>query len=98
MHRPLTLEDLLPHGPLARIGRAIHLLDTAASTNELLLRHAGAVDGAIATAEFQTAGRGRQGRRWEAPRGSSILLSVLLIEPADSPLIIHAAQLAGLAT
>jgi BirA family transcriptional regulator, biotin operon repressor / biotin---[acetyl-CoA-carboxylase] ligase len=37
----------------------------------------------VAVCEEQTAGRGRMGRRWEAPAGSSILVSVLLRPPAD---------------
>jgi BirA family transcriptional regulator, biotin operon repressor / biotin---[acetyl-CoA-carboxylase] ligase len=37
----------------------------------------------VAVCEEQTAGRGRMGRRWEAPAGSSILISVLLRPPAD---------------
>ena len=54
-------------------------------------------DGAIACAEHQSAGRGRHGRRWDAPRGSSVLLSVLLLESSDSPLLRQAAMLASLA-
>ncbi len=38
----------------------------------------------MAVAEFQTAGRGRLGRRWEAPPGSNLLVSVLL-RPALRP-------------
>jgi BirA family biotin operon repressor/biotin-[acetyl-CoA-carboxylase] ligase len=40
-----------------------------------------APEGAIATADHQTAGRGRHGRRWLEPGGSSLLLSVLLRPP-----------------
>lgn len=40
-------------------------------------------EGAVAVAEEQTAGRGRMGRRWEAPSGSSILVSTVLRPPAD---------------
>jgi BirA family transcriptional regulator, biotin operon repressor / biotin---[acetyl-CoA-carboxylase] ligase len=40
-------------------------------------------EGAIAVADFQTAGRGRLGRTWEAPPGTAILCSVLLKPPAD---------------
>jgi BirA family transcriptional regulator, biotin operon repressor / biotin---[acetyl-CoA-carboxylase] ligase len=40
-----------------------------------------APEGAVATADVQTAGRGRRGRTWEAPRGSSILCSVALRPP-----------------
>jgi BirA family biotin operon repressor/biotin-[acetyl-CoA-carboxylase] ligase len=38
-------------------------------------------EGAVAVTDNQTAGRGRMGRRWEAPDGSSILVSVLLRPP-----------------
>jgi BirA family biotin operon repressor/biotin-[acetyl-CoA-carboxylase] ligase len=55
------------------------LLDEVDSTNAYLLRRAGELpDGAVVSAEYQTAGRGRLGRSWVAPRGSSILVSVLL--------------------
>ena len=54
-------------------------------------------EGAAAVTELQTAGRGRMGRRWEAPAGSSILVSVLLRPPPER----RAAELtlvAGIAT
>lgn len=35
-------------------------------------------EGSVAVAEEQTAGRGRLGRTWQAPHGTSILASVLL--------------------
>ena len=41
-----------------------------------------APEGAVAVAEEQTAGRGRMGRSWQAPAGSSILVSILLRPPA----------------
>ena len=43
-------------------------------------------EGAVAVADFQTAGRGRLGRTWEAPPGTALLASVLLKPPADRPL------------
>jgi BirA family biotin operon repressor/biotin-[acetyl-CoA-carboxylase] ligase len=43
-----------------------------------LLLPADAPEGTIATTDHQTAGRGRLGRRWLEPPGSSLLLSVLL--------------------
>ena len=39
-------------------------------------------EGAVAVCEEQTGGRGRMGRVWSAPAGSSILVSVLLRPPA----------------
>lgn len=48
------------------------------------LSRAGAPDGTVVTARFQTAGRGRvTGRRWEAERGSSLLMTLFL--KSDSP-------------
>ena len=38
----------------------------------------GAPSGTLVLAEVQTAGRGRQGRRWDSPRGAGVWLSVLL--------------------
>jgi BirA family biotin operon repressor/biotin-[acetyl-CoA-carboxylase] ligase len=40
-------------------------------------------EGALVVADHQTAGRGRLGRRWEAPPGKAILCSLLLKPPAD---------------
>jgi BirA family biotin operon repressor/biotin-[acetyl-CoA-carboxylase] ligase len=50
------------------------------STNRYLLDEArgGGADGLVATAAHQSEGRGRLGRRWEAPVGSNLLMSVLL--------------------
>ena len=66
----------------------LHLRRTD-STNERAraLALAGAPHGTLVTAAEQSAGRGRQGRRWEAPAGSSILMSVLVRwdEPEQAP-------------
>jgi BirA family biotin operon repressor/biotin-[acetyl-CoA-carboxylase] ligase len=42
------------------------------------LAEAGAPHGTLVTADEQSAGRGRQGRRWEAPPRSSLLMSVVV--------------------
>jgi BirA family transcriptional regulator, biotin operon repressor / biotin---[acetyl-CoA-carboxylase] ligase len=57
----------------------VHLRSTD-STNERAraLAIAGAPHGTLVSAEEQTAGRGRQGRRWSAPAGSALLFSLLL--------------------
>ena len=62
------------------IGRPrVHLRETG-STNEhaRALTAAGAPHGTLVTAGVQTEGRGRQGRRWEAPAGSTLLLSLVI--------------------
>lgn len=98
MHRALTVRDLLPRGPHRRVGRHVLLFDQVDSTSSFLLSHATELpDGTVAVAEFQSAGRGRHGRRWLAPRGAAVLLSVLLREPAEAPLVRHATLAAALA-
>jgi BirA family transcriptional regulator, biotin operon repressor / biotin---[acetyl-CoA-carboxylase] ligase len=59
----------------------LHLRETT-STNDRAraLAVAGAPHGTLVTAGVQTAGRGRQGRTWTAPPGSSLLLSLVLRE------------------
>ncbi len=49
-------------------------------------------------ADVQRAGRGRLGRSWQAPPGSSLLCTVLLrpaLDPADAHLAVHAVALAA---
>ncbi len=57
----------------------VHLRSTD-STNDRArqLAIAGAPHGTLVTASLQTAGRGRQGRRWSAPAGQSLLMSLVL--------------------
>jgi BirA family biotin operon repressor/biotin-[acetyl-CoA-carboxylase] ligase len=53
------------------------------STNERAreLAAAGAPHGTLVTASEQSAGRGRQGRRWTAPRGRALLCSLVIRDP-----------------
>jgi BirA family biotin operon repressor/biotin-[acetyl-CoA-carboxylase] ligase len=62
----------------------VHLRRTD-STNDRAreLALAGAPHGTLVTAGEQTAGRGRQGRRWSAPAGSALLMSLLLRWPTS---------------
>ena len=59
---------------------AIHEFEEIDSTNTWLVQQArsGAPAGTVARADFQSAGRGRLDRTWEAPRGVSLLTSVLV--------------------
>jgi BirA family transcriptional regulator, biotin operon repressor / biotin---[acetyl-CoA-carboxylase] ligase len=65
------------------IGPVRHL-DEIDSTNRYLadLARAGAHGGLVAIARYQTAGRGRLDRKWEAPPGANLLMSVLLRPPS----------------
>ena len=60
----------------------VHLRRTD-STNDRAraLAIAGAPDGTLVSAREQSAGRGRQGRRWSAPAASSVLASLVLRSP-----------------
>jgi BirA family transcriptional regulator, biotin operon repressor / biotin---[acetyl-CoA-carboxylase] ligase len=66
--------------PANRIGWRLRRFATIDSTNRWVLDEArsGAAAGLVAVADEQTAGRGRRGRTWSAPPGSSLLVSVLL--------------------
>ena len=68
------------------MGRTLVFLPETASTNDEARRLAesGAPDGTLVIADYQTAGRGRAARRWEAPPGSSLLMS-LVFRPALVP-------------
>ena len=78
---PTAVPDRRPH-----LGRAAHAWHGPSAsprstprTGTCSTRRAAArADGLVAVADHQTAGRGRLDRRWEAPPGSSLLVSVLL--------------------
>jgi BirA family biotin operon repressor/biotin-[acetyl-CoA-carboxylase] ligase len=62
-------------------GRPYVYSESCESTQALL--DASMPEGAVAVCDEQTAGRGRLGREWVAPAGTSILCSVLLKPPAE---------------
>lgn len=76
------------------LGRPRLHLRIVDSTNDRAraLAQAGAPHGTLVTATEQTAGRGRQGRSWSAPRGRALLLTLVLRDPP--PLLPLAAALA----
>lgn len=65
------------------------------STNDdvLALAQEGGTDGVVLVADAQTRGRGRLGRSWQAPPGSSLLASILL-RPPLAPVDAHLASTA----
>jgi BirA family biotin operon repressor/biotin-[acetyl-CoA-carboxylase] ligase len=62
----------------------VRWVDETGSTNAdaMALVRDGAPEGVVLVADHQTAGRGRAGRSWSAPPGSSLLVSILLRPPA----------------
>ena len=85
---------------MSRLGNPrVHrrLVDSTNALAHTLALH-GAPHGTLVTATEQTAGRGRQGRRWVAPPGSSLLCSLVLREvPRLLPLAagVAVAEVAG---
>jgi BirA family biotin operon repressor/biotin-[acetyl-CoA-carboxylase] ligase len=68
------------------LGRPAIFFERVGSTNAVARRQAaaGAGEGLLVVADEQTAGRGRMGRSWWAPKGASLLFSLLLrpVSPA----------------
>lgn len=83
---PLQIEQILDAVRTSRIDRRVQIRDTTTSTNDEVLQRINDedVDGLVVFAEHQSAGRGRMGRTWQSPRGASLLLSVLLIDPSET--------------
>jgi BirA family biotin operon repressor/biotin-[acetyl-CoA-carboxylase] ligase len=66
--------------------RSVEVVAETGSTNADLAARArsGAAAGAVLITDYQSAGRGRQGRTWTAPPGTGIAMSVL-IQPVEIP-------------
>ncbi len=88
---PEVVEPLLR----GRFGRHYRYEPVTASTQELVAP--GDPEGAVAAADEQTAGRGRLGRRWLAPAGTAIQVSIVLRPPPRAPLA-QLSLVGGLAT
>ena len=72
------------------IGREIIVLGQTGSTNDAILQiaNANSKGGLVLFAEYQTAGRGQRGNRWESAPGKGLWFSILLrpkIDLASSP-------------
>lgn len=85
----LAHDDLAQLGGLlttARLGRVHEHHERIGSTNDRAHEWlaAGAPDGALVSADAQTAGRGRLGRPWSSPPGQDIYASVVLRPGAPS--------------
>ncbi len=80
MGGPAPDPDRVEDGPPGTRFTEVRRFAEIDSTNRYLLdvaRREGVAD-VVAVADHQSAGRGRMGRRWEAPAGANLLLSVLL--------------------
>ena len=82
------------------LGRRIYFRPTVSSTNSLLAERAaqGAPHGAVYLTDYQRSGKGRRNRTWEAPRGTSLLFSLLLQPRWPDAQATWLTMIAGLAT
>jgi len=76
-----------------RFGRVYRYEQLCASTQRLLREED--PEGAVAVAEEQSEGRGRLGRSWHAPAGTSVLVSVLLRPPIEAARLPELSLVAG---
>jgi BirA family biotin operon repressor/biotin-[acetyl-CoA-carboxylase] ligase len=76
-----------------RFGHVYRYERACASTQRLL--EDDDPEGAVAVAEEQTEGRGRLGRTWHAPAGTSVLVSVLLRPAVEPPRLPELSLVAG---
>ena len=76
-----------------RFGHTYRYAEVTDSTQRMLAE--GEAEGAVAVAEEQTEGRGRLGRAWEAPAGTSVLVSVLLLPMVEAPRLPELSLVAG---
>ena len=97
---PQPAPDGLDTGPAGTRFGEIRRFTEIDSTNRYLLELARLrpLHGVVAVADHQTAGRGRQGRRWEAPKGANLLVSVLLVPDLPVEQLYLCTAAAGLAT
>lgn len=98
----LTQTAVLPHLTTDWLGRNYCYLETTTSTNDVL-KQAVAEDpqrvlpGTVVVTDFQTQGRGRLGRRWEAPSGTALMLSMFFRPDWPAERTLWLTMLAGLA-
>lgn len=87
-----TEEELSSQMDTRWAGQELHYFQEIDSTNleAKRLGEQNTPHGTIVIAEKQTAGRGRRGKGWESPSGSSIYMTILLrpeLEPTHAPML-----------
>lgn len=96
----LRQENVRPALATRRIGRPYLYHPTLPSTNDALKEMAAdpaTATGTVLLADYQSSGRGRMGRRWEAPPGVALLFSTLLRPDWPARQAAWLTMLAGLA-
>ena len=84
MPGPDPLQDLRRRVADTAFGDVRWVAETGSTNADVLdLARHGEPEGIVVVADHQTAGRGRRGRRWEAPPDASLMATVLLRPRAD---------------
>ncbi|PSQ97068.1 MAG: biotin--[acetyl-CoA-carboxylase] ligase [Bacteroidetes bacterium SW_9_63_38] len=74
------VDDVQPQIDTDRFGRSMRGVETVGSTNTAAAEWArkGAEEGSVVVTEYQSEGRGRHGRTWDAEKGTNLMFSVVL--------------------
>jgi len=88
----LSKEEIVSHMDTRWAGQNVSFYDETDSTNTRAKAagETGGSHGALFVADQQNAGKGRRGRTWQSPPGSSIYMSLLLrpkFDPAKAPML-----------
>lgn len=88
----MTRDELCSQLNTSWMGRTVYYYAELDSTNleAKRLGEKGATHGTLVVADMQTAGKGRRGRSWSSPSGSSIYTTILLrpdLEPNCAPMM-----------
>lgn len=88
----VTEEEIASHLTTKWAGQSLKYYDVTDSTNTRAkaLGENGAVHGTLVVAEQQDAGKGRRGKSWSSPPGTSIYMTLLLrpeIDPSKAPML-----------
>ncbi|MBE2221045.1 MAG: biotin--[acetyl-CoA-carboxylase] ligase [Anaerolineae bacterium] len=99
----LTKTAVMPALKTIWLGHAYEYVDTISSTNDVLKQRVAEENeeklphGMVLVTDYQSKGRGRLGRRWEAQPGTSLMLSLLLRPDWPAERALWLTMMAGLA-
>jgi BirA family transcriptional regulator, biotin operon repressor / biotin---[acetyl-CoA-carboxylase] ligase len=95
-----TIREAVGQTNAGPFGADIHYYPQVGSTNDILrdLADQGGLEGTLVITDEQVQGRGRMGRTWSAPAGTSLLMSLLFrpqLKPMDAHRLVMVAGLAA---
>jgi BirA family biotin operon repressor/biotin-[acetyl-CoA-carboxylase] ligase len=94
------LKESIAQADTVPFGEVLHYFPQVGSTNDILrdLANEGAPQGTLVITDEQIKGRGRMGRTWSAPAGTSLLMSILFrpkLKPLDAYRLVMVVGLAA---